>query len=206
MNAWLETDEYQEVIATLRAARKFVDFASSDTTYWKWVIIALHNAVQGCMVIALTRSDGFGAIDPKQELAWKNADLRHVQPPPVKEKLLSFMKLFEKIQRKGTIQISSAERFIPTRTQDCSMRKLCEIRDDFVHFAPKGWHIQLSGAPLLAVDCLDVARFLATNSDRFRLFSNFREGELIDLIDDLRVALIKLREKQRTGQKDRKGN
>ncbi len=64
------------------------------------------------------------------------------------------------------------------------MKKLSSIRDEFVHFTPKGWYLEFSGGPAVAIDCLELARFLVLNSGRFSLYSNFKEGELISLIDE----------------------
>src|SRR5437899_4857544 len=114
---WLDTDEYEEIVATLRACRHFLSLATQDVTYWKWVFLALHNIVQGCMVIALTRSDSFGATDAKQEKAWREAYAKGNPLPTDQEKLLSFLDLYDKIKRKGMLQYSSAERFVPRGSQ-----------------------------------------------------------------------------------------
>jgi hypothetical protein len=62
MDNWLRTDEYGEVKQTLRACIDFAQKIPTDIAYSKWLILAMHNLVQGFMVIALTRSDGFGAM------------------------------------------------------------------------------------------------------------------------------------------------
>jgi hypothetical protein len=183
---WLRTDEYQEVVATLHACQHFLSRSASDVTYWKWVFIALHNVVQGCMVIVLTRSDSFGAKDAKQERAWLEAYEKGSPFPTDQEKLLSFLDLYEKIKKKGTLQYSSVERFVPEGSQSRSMKKLNAIRNEFIHFTPKGWSLELSSAPQIAIDCLDVAAFLAKHSNRFMLSTSFKEGQLIDLIQGLK--------------------
>ncbi len=183
---WLDTDEYEEIVATLRACQHFFSLATQDVTYWKWVFIALHNIVQGCMVIALTRSDSFGAKDAKQEKAWREAYAKGNPLPTDQEKLLSFLDLYDKIKRKGMLQYSSAERFVPRGSQGRSMKKLNFIRNEFVHFTPKGWSLELSGAPRIAIDCLDVAEFLVKRSNRFMIFTSFKEGEMLGLIDELK--------------------
>lgn len=195
MTGSLHTDEYEEILATLRACRRFLALAAEDVTYWKWVFIALHNGVQGCMVVALTRSDRFGAMDPEQERKWHDAYARKEELPRVKEKLLSFSKLYERIKKKGALQSSAVERFEPSGTQGYSMKKLNEIRDDFIHFTPKSWSLDLNGAPLLAADCLEVAAFLVRNCGRFFIFSSFKEGELLELIRDLQRGFAALKQR-----------
>ena len=182
----MDTDEYEEIVATLRACRHFLSLATQDVTYWKWVFIALHNIVQGCMVIALTRSDSFGATEAKQEKAWREADAKGNPLPTDQPKLLKFLKLYEKIQKTDRLPDSSAERFVSQGSQSASIKKLNFLRNEFIHFTPKGWSLDLSGAPRMAIDCLDVAEFLVKSSNRFMIFTSFTEGEMLGLIDELK--------------------
>jgi len=56
MTAWLRTDEKKEVFEALKFARRLLDDVEGDPYYWKWVIIAHHNAMQATMVLAQTGS------------------------------------------------------------------------------------------------------------------------------------------------------
>ena len=182
---WLHTDEYQEVVSTLKSCRHFLARTDYDVTYWKWVFISLHSVVQGCMVIALTRSDSFGAINAEKERAWREAYAKGNVLPSEQSNLLSFLDLYGKIKKKGAIQNTSVDRFVLKGSQTRSIKALNSVRNDFIHFTPKGWALELSGAPKIALDCLDVARFLIMNSGRFNIFNDFKEGELIDLMNSL---------------------
>ena len=84
------------------------------------------------------------------------------------------------------MQSSAVERFKPTGTQGASMKVLNDVRNDFIHFTPKGWSLDLSDSPQLAIDCLDVSEFLVSSSGRFCLFTGFKEGELVGLIHGLK--------------------
>src|SRR4030095_11931591 len=192
MTAWLHTDEYEEIKATLKACRTFISLAKKDISCWKWVFIAVHNAVQGCMVVALTRSDGFGAMNPKDEERWREAYDGRAKFPRTKEKLLSFLELYEKIKQPKMLQYSSLERFKPSGTQGSSMKKLNQLRDEFIHFTPKGWSLHLDAAPRVVSDCLEVAATLIANSNRFMLYTTFKEGELLKSIRHLQRRLAKI--------------
>ena len=132
------------------------------------------------------RSDSFGAKDAKQEKAWREAYAEGNALPTDQEKLLPFLDLYDKIKRRGMLEYSSAERFVPQGSQGRSMKKLNFIRNEFVHFTPKGWVLELSGAPRIAIDCLDVAEFLVKLSNRFMIFTSFKEGEMLGLIEELK--------------------
>jgi hypothetical protein len=49
----------------------------------------------------------------------------------------------------------------PSGMQSRSVRKLNAFRNDFIHFVPKGWFIEVSGLPQIADDCLNIISFLA---------------------------------------------
>jgi len=40
------------------------------------------------------------------------------------------------------------------------VHQLKDLRDDFIHFVPKGWSLEVSGLPTLCQDCLAIIEFL----------------------------------------------
>jgi hypothetical protein len=58
MEIWLRTDETEEALSALEMAANSAKSLTNDLYYWKWVIIALHNSLQGFMVLALRRGNG----------------------------------------------------------------------------------------------------------------------------------------------------
>jgi hypothetical protein len=59
----LKTDTQSDAVASLRLAVDTMGRVGSDIALWKWVVISLHNAVQGFMVLAL-EGDPLGSCDP----------------------------------------------------------------------------------------------------------------------------------------------
>jgi hypothetical protein len=53
----LTTDTLSDAVFSLRMTAECLDKVLDDPHYWKWVIIALHNALQGFMVNALRLTD-----------------------------------------------------------------------------------------------------------------------------------------------------
>jgi hypothetical protein len=51
-----------------------------------------------------------------------------------------------------------------TREQDLAMKKLHDLRNEFLHFTPKGWSLEVSGGPALCLHGLGVIEFLARGS------------------------------------------
>jgi hypothetical protein len=66
-------DEFEDAVLSIElAAEKFSEVQNSPTL-WKWVIIAMQNAVQSAMVLALTGTDGCGAILWNSPCLWSQA-------------------------------------------------------------------------------------------------------------------------------------
>jgi len=189
MKRWLETDEYEEVRETLKSLLHFHDLSKRDVAYWKWVFVALHNLVQGCMVIALTGTSGLGALNPaiekRRRIAWSKGEPQ----PREQDKLLRFLELYEKIKMQDTLEAASGGQYAGSESHDYSMKKINDLRNEFIHFTPKGWYLDLAGAVQIISDCLDVAEFLVESSGRFFVFSSYVEGELLDLISKVRSSI-----------------
>ena len=195
MDVWLRTDEIEEVLKTLSACKDFLERACDDIAYWKWVSIALHNAVQGAMVVGLRRTDGFGPIREDIAKKWYKAYRETGETKRIKEKLMNFLELYEKIKKKGTLQMVSVSCYVPPDNQDLAMEKLNEIRNDFIHFVPKGWSLELSGAPTLCLSVLNVIEFLVTECAAFMMHPGLERKDFIKEISLVRDELIHLEQK-----------
>jgi hypothetical protein len=57
-----------------------------------------------------------------------------------------------------------SRKFVPRGSQGGSINQLKVFRDDFIHFVPKGWSLEVSGLPRLFGDCLDLIEFLGWKS------------------------------------------
>jgi hypothetical protein len=60
-------DEFEDAVLSIELAAEKFSASQSSPTLWKWVIIAMQNALQGAMVLALSGSDGCGALYPKSQ-------------------------------------------------------------------------------------------------------------------------------------------
>lgn len=159
---YLRTDEWQEAVSALESVAEFAEKVSIDPYRWKWVIIAVHNAVQGFMVLALRRGSGLMALKDKVAQKWLEAYERGETYP--EEKLDTFLNLYTKIKSPKMCCYGHSKHFLPTVNNDRSMKRLNEFRNEFIHFVPKGWSLQLEGLPDICLNCLSVLSFLAWES------------------------------------------
>ena len=50
--------------------------------------------------------------------------------------------------------------FETTEEHDKAVKRLNSLRNEFIHFVPKGWSLELAGLPEMCLYCLEVAEFL----------------------------------------------
>ena len=118
------------------------------------------------MVLALEGSNGLNVLrksDKERWLAWYRGDQDDATRPR-NLRLASFLGLYEKIKGTEMEMYCHSRKFIPTGTQGRSVKDLNRLRNEFIHFTPRVWGLDLGGLPAIALDCLEIAEFLAWES------------------------------------------
>ena len=59
---YIRTDERSGFLCSMRHCVGSLDLAANDLLQWKWVILSIHNALQGALVNTLMGSARFGAL------------------------------------------------------------------------------------------------------------------------------------------------
>lgn len=153
---YLRTDEELEAANAMDMAARFASGIADDLHLWRWVIIALHNVAQGVMVLSLRHGNGLLALNPNSYAEWMTAYERHEPAPP--EKLDTYLNLYKKVKHKHWGQVGGNVRFVPSGKEGPDIKKLNALRNEFIHFAPKGWSLQVDGLPRI---CLSVSRMIS---------------------------------------------
>lgn len=156
---WLRTDEREDAVCSLEWALALARRVDGEPHVWKWTILALHNAAQGYMVLALTKGNGLLTLRPRIAKKWMEAYEGRGDFPT--EKLDEFLELYAKV--KQSAYFSSP--FAASGAQDKSIARLNSLRNDFVHFTPKGWSIELSGLPGMVDHVTDLAEWATLHGD-----------------------------------------
>lgn len=167
---YLRTDEESEAVEALRMATDMLIQVPDSPSHWRWVIVALHNSVQGFMVLSLRHGNGLLALSSKSFQEWMDA-YENDKPFPKKEKLDSYSGLYKKVKSEDAGQAGGNSRFIPTGTQGRSIKRLDALRNDFIHFTPKGWSLELDGLPEICRDALVLVSFLGWKSENIHWHS-----------------------------------
>ena len=159
---YLRTNEYQEAVRSLEWAELQAMSLLDDPYLWKWVFIALHNAAPGFMVLALWNGNGLLTLRDKVAKKWIDAYNNGGQFPV--EKLDEFLNLYNKSKDKNNFNYNGSSAFMPGSTHDKSFVQLNGFRNEFIHFTPKGWSLQLQGLPHVCLDVLDLIQFFGWES------------------------------------------
>lgn len=172
---YLRTDEESEAAEALCMASRVADDLERNINAWRWVVLALHNAVQGFMVLSLRHGNGLLALSDESYKKWMEAHENN-GPYPNNEKLDGYLNLYKKIKNSEIGSIGGNTNFTPKGTQGKSIKKLNEIRNDFIHFTPKGWSLEVDGLPLICKDCLSLIEFLGWDTENiFWHEQNYKE-------------------------------
>lgn len=159
---YLRTDHWVDAVSSLEAAYEFANRVRANERFWKWLLIAVHSAAQGFMALALEQ--GNSLLVMKNEVRDKWLRTRESGAPYPEERMDFFLALYGKVKSDAVCRYVHSKKFVPGPSHDDSMDTLNEIRNNFIHFFPKSWSIQLAGLPAVCVDCLDVAQFLGWES------------------------------------------
>lgn len=177
-DVWIRTDEADDVAGSLRHAIRSARGIGDDPLIWKWISLALHSALQGACVCHLTTTAApVGAVTARNAAEWLTylggGNDPGASPPRTQLMVLpDLVKAIRKPRSAGDrgnpagIAVSDVELAWLRRFHDT-------VRNQFVHFAPMGWSIEVSGlAPLGSL----IARIIGEIADGEWAFRH-KDGE-----------------------------
>jgi len=151
---WLRTDEREDAITSLNLYVDAISQINADISYWKWAIISLHSALQGVMAFHLSFGNDLLVMSQENAKAWLKA--HHAGGEYPESKMDHFLNLYKKIKQNDILGFS----FSPCSQQGGSIKRLNFFRNEFIHFMPKGWSIEVSEMPGICIDCLNIIKSL----------------------------------------------
>jgi len=193
MDLWLRTDETEEAISSLEMLAETAPSLVLDTYRWKWVFISTHNALQGFMVLALRHGNGLLALKDEIAAQWQKA-YREGGKYPV-EKLDNFTNLYKKVKSVRMMCYVHSRKFKATQDHNRAVKKLNELRNDFIHFVPKGWSLELTGLPEICLRCLEVIEFLGWESGNIILNEEVQQRRAMLALKKAKNVLTDIKQK-----------
>ena len=155
---YFRVNEVSEPFNAIKMTKEFLERSGQDIYYLKWAILAVHNALQGFMVLALKGTSNLPIIKWKKEYDGKPA-YKILSDP--QQKLCSFTELFNRIKSKKHMQNTVFKDESGKIT--CSIKELNHIRDQFIHYLPLAWSIGTQGMANVLLDSMLVISFLTRN-------------------------------------------
>ena len=150
---WLEFSEEINALDDLEKAYFFIQQTIQDRKAWKWVILCVYSAMYGFAICALKGT---------------NPD-RVIIKTKKRDRLINFAEAIDRCQNPLHMNMTVTSRYLQLNDeQKYSIKKISkEFRNNFVHYIPKSWRIEVSGMPAIVRDCLEVIRFLALDTGNY---------------------------------------
>ena len=213
VTGYARTDERRDIVASLEHCALSLIRAKETDGAWKWVILSLHSALQGAMVCHLSGTAQLGALtkdSADQWLQWhendRSRDLEHSsdgaknlgnfgsskdfdrgQPA---ERVASAPELFRRLRCSSArieYQCGAVQKI--TASQIKSFRRLHRLRNEFTHFHPKGWSIEIHYMKTAIANVLDILTSISNDPWPFRHMSEDERDSLNSKIEAIRLLL-----------------
>lgn len=186
---YLRFDEIEGVLSSLDLLALVAGLVRKQPAYWKWVIVAAHDALQGSMVCALNDTSSVNVLADKsarKTIEWH--DTREGTMPT--QWLAEFETLLAGCQDKA---LMGDEPLALTEEQLKDVIWLhAEFRNNFSHFTPMGWSIEVAGLPRIISIAIDLIEYLMGSTQvLFKLTGN-RKRRLSKSVKEARTILASL--------------
>jgi hypothetical protein len=131
----LEYDEEIDAICSLEVLADHLPKVITTPYQWKWAILAVHNALQGFMVLALKGTRTLNVLSERSAKQWI-AFYESGKMPTDPQYLDYFMPLFDKIQSEAMLLRNDSRRYEPMHGEQDSVRRINAVRNEFAHYIP----------------------------------------------------------------------
>jgi hypothetical protein len=167
----LVVSEVDQAVNALDFSVELLERSTTAPQYWRWALLVLHQAAQGFMVCALAGSDGTRPLNHKSRdvkeyikaLRKYSATGQYPELPP--RALDSFLNLYKKVKNADMMrQNTTSQTFIPRRGFQTRIEDLNTFRNEFQHFTPKKWVIEVGVFLEPAQAAIQLIDFLAFTS------------------------------------------
>ncbi|MDL1955883.1 MAG: hypothetical protein LWW95_02340 [Candidatus Desulfofervidus auxilii] len=192
-NLWLRTDETKQAVSDLEMLAETAQSLIENPYQWKWVIIITHNALQEFMVLALRRGNGLLPLKDKIAAQWLRAHRKGGRYPD--EKIDYFLNLYKKIKSDAMLYYVHSKKFKATPDHDRAVEKLNELRNEFIHFVPRSWILELTGLPEICLRCLEIIEFLGWESGNIVWYEEDQQRRAMSALKKAKKILTDIKQK-----------
>jgi hypothetical protein len=151
----LTLTEETNALDYLERAGQFITEADTNPKAWKWIVLALHGALYG-FAIAACKGTNYETVIRKTRRG--------------AEHLISLDEALKKCADPvcmGSLYGGLALKLTDSQKDSIHLLKNA-LRNNFEHYVPRVWSIELHGLPQISMDVLDVISFLAVDTFRYQ--------------------------------------
>lgn len=166
---WLRFTEETNALDYLEKASFFTKQTMHDETAWKWVILATYSAMYGFAICTLR------GTNPDRVLINTRRG----------KKLIGFVEAIKRCQNQRYMRMTVNSKCLQLSTeQNDSIDRLSQqFRNNFIHYIPTSWSIEISGMPKIIKDCLEVVYFLALETGNYSHLTQTQEKKIKYMIN-----------------------
>jgi hypothetical protein len=165
---YVEFTEESNALDYLEKAVFFIQTAKNNPLDWKWAMIAIHGALYGFTICTLAGTDAEQNVCDKTKGGYR--------------KLIDFREALKRCQKSEWMNLSGYTK--PLKISDKQKRAvLCiheEFRNQFLHYRPVCWLIELGGMPEIISDALDVIG--AVTQDMGSYYTHYDRNQVASLV------------------------
>jgi hypothetical protein len=167
----LEYDERLDAVASLEILAELLPRTLSIPHLWKWVLLSLHSALQGFMVLALQGTNALAVLTEETARAWMEA-YEADSLPTKRRRLDKFLALYEKIKSDAMLTLAHSKVFVPSPEQDANVVTLNSDRNSFVHYVPAQSLMDARVWTRITLDVVPIIEFLVLESNNVTFFES----------------------------------
>ncbi|WP_424939278.1 hypothetical protein [Aliiroseovarius sp. S253] len=195
-SGYYSTDEFIECESAVKELTRALKAIPDDVFAWKWAILAAHNMLQNACICILTRTDGLGVFSNDGEKAMHNYlygekdgvrnrdDPNSERPNP---RLADTRLLINRLPKSiGASMTKRNAKEIPFNEAG-DLSRLHEFRNEFAHFSPQSWSLEISGLPRIIRAAVRISDAIIQSSDyqRHNRFDQETMAQLMAQVNEL---------------------
>lgn len=152
--AYLRFTEEINALDYLEKSYHFIRRVNKDKYAWKWVVLSLHGALYGFAICACRGTSNLVVVKENK---------RGIK------RLINFDEALENCQNPKIMRmLTDSKWLVLTESQKESIWQLKKhLRNNFEHYQPMSWAIEIHGLPNIAIDILAIIRFLALDAGNY---------------------------------------
>jgi predicted aminopeptidase len=164
---------------------------------WKWAIIAAHSVLQGSLICVLLGKDDKGHLSEasrKDFFRWVEDSRTNPAIQRPKERVADFPALLKRAKNPAWMSMSDGMPIKLGADADRDLKRLHELRNEFMHFSAPGWSIEVAGLPRIVNVPVKLAQLLLLThpASTLRLYDSEKVSRFADLFKQVAGELKRL--------------